>query len=138
MVVLTQLLTILRVVWRLLAGVVLGVAAAVVLAVVALMVAVGDLWPRRRGVEKSLDAARKSACATIVIPNWNGKDLLEKYLPSVVDAGADEVIVVDNGSTDGSAAFVRDNFPQVRVLALETNLGFGGGSNAGIRAAKTD
>src|SRR5512145_1507471 len=45
--------------------------------------------------------------ASIVIPNWNGRDLLEKYLPSVVEAASahpdNEVIVVDNGSTDGSA-----------------------------------
>ena len=63
------------------------------------------------------------ASAAIVIPNWNGRDLLEKYLPSVVAAAervpGSEVIVVDNGSTDGSAAFIRERFPQVRVVALE-------------------
>lgn len=80
--------------------------------------------------------------ATVVIPNWNGRDLLEKYLPSVLDAVSgnpdNEVIVVENGSTDGSADFLRRNFPEVRLLELERNLGFGGGSNAGIRAAKND
>ncbi len=80
--------------------------------------------------------------ASVVIPNWNGRDLLERYLPSVVEALAgnpeNEVIVVDNGSTDGSADFVRERFPSVRVLALDRNLGFGGGSNAGFRAAKND
>ena len=84
---------------------------------------------------------RRSA-ASVVVPNWNGRDLLEKYLPSVVEAVAgnteNEIIVVDNASTDGSAAFVRQRFPQVRVLALDRNLGFGGGSNAGIRAARND
>ena len=49
-----------------------------------------------------------------------------------------EVIVVDNGSEDGSAEFVRERFPSVRVLALPENLGFGGGSNAGFAAAKND
>jgi len=49
---------------------------------------------------------------------------------------ANEIIVVDNGSTDGSVEFLRAAFPQVKVLALPTNLGFGGGSNAGFRAAK--
>jgi GT2 family glycosyltransferase len=82
------------------------------------------------------------ASASVVIPNWNGRDLLERYLPSVVEAMADdpanEVIVVDNGSTDGSAAFLRANFPAVRVLALPRNLGFGGGSNEGFRAARND
>ena len=49
-----------------------------------------------------------------------------------------EIIVVDNGSEDGSAEFLREHFPSVRVLALDRNLGFGGGSNAGFRAAKND
>jgi len=82
------------------------------------------------------------AAATVVIPNWNGRDLLERYLPSVAAAlagdPANEIIVVDNGSTDNSAAFVRAHFPQVKLLALERNLGFGGGSNAGFRAAAND
>ena len=77
--------------------------------------------------------------ASVVIPNWNGKDLLAKYLPSVVEAmSGHEVIVVDNGSLDGSAEFVRQRFPGVKVLALPENLGFGGGSNAGFRAATGD
>ena len=46
--------------------------------------------------------------------------------------------MVDNGSADGSAEFVRQAFPHVKVLALDRNLGFGGGSNAGFRAAKND
>src|ERR1035437_8554223 len=80
--------------------------------------------------------------ASVVIPNWNGKDLLEKYLPSVVEALAgnpdNEIVVVDNGSTDGSADFVQAAFPHVKLVALPRNLGFGGGSNAGIRAARND
>jgi GT2 family glycosyltransferase/glycosyltransferase involved in cell wall biosynthesis len=80
--------------------------------------------------------------ASVVIPNWNGRDLLQHYLPSVIDAlggnPENEIIVVDNGSSDGSADFVREAFPQVKVLALERNLGFGGGSNAGVRAAHND
>jgi O-antigen biosynthesis protein len=80
--------------------------------------------------------------ASVVIPNWNGRDLLEKYLPSVVEAlkgnAENEIIVVDNGSTDGSAEFLRAAFPHVTLLALAENRGFGGGSNAGFRAAKND
>jgi O-antigen biosynthesis protein len=76
--------------------------------------------------------------ASVVIPNWNGKDLLQKYLPPLIAAcrEGDEIIVVDNASTDGSSEFVRKNFPCVRVLQMERNMGFGGGSNAGIAAAK--
>src|SRR5260370_21187322 len=65
--------------------------------------------------------------ATVVIPNWNGRDLLEKYLPSVIEALAgnseNEIIAVDNGSTAGSVEVMRERFPSVRVLALERNLG---------------
>ena len=88
------------------------------------------------------DRLSTTACASVVIPNWNGRDLLERYLPSVVQACAvnpsNEIIVVDNGSADGSAEFVRSNFPQVKLVALERNLGFGGGSNTGVSAAKND
>ena len=83
-----------------------------------------------------------AASATVVIPNWNGRDLLEKYIPPLLEALAghagNEILVVDNGSEDGSAAMLAERFPAVRVLALPTNLGFGGGSNAGFRAANND
>lgn len=88
------------------------------------------------------DEMPNTAAASVVIPNWNGRDLLEKYLPSVVAAMAghpdNEVIVVDNGSEDGSVELLREKFPQVRVIPLAKNLGFGGGSNTGFRAAKND
>jgi len=82
------------------------------------------------------------AAASVVIPNWNGRDLLARYLPSVMTAlagnPANEILVVDNGSADDSVAYVRSHFPQVKLLALDRNLGFGGGSNAGFREAKND
>ena len=89
------------------------------------------------------DRRPSNAAATVVIPNWNGRDLLEKYLPSVIEALAailrNEIIVVDNGSSDGSAAIrCAIIFRRYDVLALDRNLGFGGGSNAGFRAAKND
>src|SRR5215471_11086719 len=111
-------------------------------AISAVALAVSDLFsPRRRrdaeNANTTLEAPPRSASA--VIPNWNGRDLLKRYLPSVIAAfagdPANEVIVVDNGSTDGSADFVRANFPQAKLVALERNLGFGGGSNAGFAAA---
>ncbi len=79
--------------------------------------------------------------ASIVVLNWNGQELLAQGLPSVLDAVAadglpHEIIVVDNGSTDGSRDYVRDNFPGVRLVALPENQGFATGNNAGVRAAK--
>src|SRR5262245_38913947 len=71
--------------------------------------------------------------ATIIIVNWDGKHLLQDCLPAVIEAvrydgGTHEVLVVDNGSTDGSAEFVQQNFPGVRVLMLDRNYGFSGGN----------
>lgn len=88
------------------------------------------------------DTRPDTRAVSVVIPNWNGRDLLEKYVPSVLAALEDhpgsELIVVDNGSEDGSAEFLKQHFPTVRVLALPRNLGFGGGSNAGFQAARHD
>src|SRR5690242_9429214 len=101
---------------------------------------VSDLFSRRRAASTS--APPRATSASIVIPNWNGKDLLEKYLVSVVEAAAghpdNEVIVVDNGSADGSVEFIRASYPSVKVVALPENRGFGGGSNEGFRQARND
>ena len=90
----------------------------------------------------SRDSRPSTRGASVVIPNWNGRDLLQKYLPSIVTALAgnaeNEIIVVDNGSTDGSADYIREHHPEVTLVALESNRGFGGGSNAGFEAARND
>ncbi|MBV9504832.1 MAG: glycosyltransferase [Acidobacteriia bacterium] len=112
----------------------------------ALTLAITDLlWHLfgARSRDSGPSADRPSArAASVLIPNWNGKDLLGKYLPSVVEALSgnpeNEILVVDNGSSDGSAEFVRETFPQVNVIALPVNLGFGGGSTEGFRRAKND
>ena len=69
--------------------------------------------------------------------NWNGKHHLDVCLGSLAHQTYDdlEVILVDNGSTDGSVAHVRTHFPWVRVLAQRENIGFCGGNNIGIRAS---
>ena len=99
------------------------------------------LGGRRRGSERADQPVRADA-VSVVIPNWNGRDLLAKNLPSVVAAlhsnPGHELIVVDNASTDGSTEFLRETYPDVNVIPLDTNQGFGGGSNAGIRAARND
>ena len=99
-------------------------------------------WKLAGRGRKPDDVEPARVAASVVIPNWNGRDLLEKYLPSVMAGLAgnrdNEVIVVDNGSSDGSAEFIRQQYPDVKLVVLERNLGFGGGSNAGVRAAVND
>jgi GT2 family glycosyltransferase len=71
------------------------------------------------------------ADVSVVVVTWNALPWLEQCLESVRDR---EVVVVDNGSTDGTVDFVRERFPDVRVIEQE-NKGMGGGNNAGMRAA---
>lgn len=133
----------LGVAWRLLRGLPLALLSPVFLVTAAIVLFLADLatalTPRRK---LRTEARPDTAKASIVIPNWNGRDLLEKYLPSVIASIENhpdsEVIVVDNGSTDGSVALMEEMFPDVRVLRLKENLGFGGGSNAGFKAAHND
>lgn len=73
----------------------------------------------------------------VIILNWNGEAMMKKYLPSVVDntpAGIADVIVADNGSTDGSVAMLGRDFPGVKVLELGENYGFAEGYNRAIAA----
>ncbi len=77
---------------------------------------------------------------TVIIPNWNGAHLLPACLDSVARQTYPdlEVLVVDNASTDDSRRLLADRYPGARVLALESNRGFAGGVNAGIRAAESE
>jgi GT2 family glycosyltransferase len=71
---------------------------------------------------------------SVLIVNYNGVAHLEECLSSVVsqDFRDFEIVLVDNGSADGSAAFVRDRFPDVRLVESGVNLGFAGGNNLGL------
>ena len=135
--------TFLLILWRLIRSLPLLLISPFIAMLLLLAFALADLvaW-LRKSKPPSAPERPSTLAASVVIPNWNGRDLLEKYLPSVVEAmsgnPANEVIVIDNGSADGSAEFVRTHFPSVRLLALDRNLGFGGGSNAGFRSAKND
>lgn len=73
----------------------------------------------------------------IVLLNYNGRDQLERYLPSVLDLEYEnyEVVVVDNDSSDGSVAMLRERFPDVTVVENEVNVGFSRGNNIGAEAA---
>jgi GT2 family glycosyltransferase len=74
---------------------------------------------------------------SVVIVNWNGKHLLGECLDSLLAQSVNgmEIILVDNGSQDGSVEYVRERYRSVRVVNLPDNLGFAGGNNAGIRIA---
>ena len=94
--------------------------------------------PRRKGHPgERLDPHQP---CSIVLLNWNGKHLLAESLPAVRQAVSStgvehEVIVVDNGSQDGSVEWLEQTHPWVRILPLSENLGFGEGNNRGVRAA---
>lgn len=78
------------------------------------------------------------AAISVVILNFNGKRYLEKCLSSL-DAQTYEdfeVIVVDNASSDESVDYLKAQFPWVRIVKNENNLGFAGGTNSGIRQAQ--
>jgi GT2 family glycosyltransferase len=72
----------------------------------------------------------------VVIPNFNGKELLGACLESLlVQSLTPHIIVVDNGSTDGSASFIQQQYSKLELIQLNSNLGFAGGVNAGIKSA---
>ncbi len=82
----------------------------------------------------------KAVDLSIVVLSWNVREMLAECLRSLPGAAGAwwaraEVVVVDNASTDGSLQMVREEFPEVRVLALQENRGFSAGNNAGIRAS---
>jgi GT2 family glycosyltransferase len=98
-----------------------------------------SVLPKRTKLPSKPDLGRVS----IIVLNWEGQHLLQEFLPSVLEAvesdgGDHEVIVVDNGSRDGSRDFLRTHFPSVKVVALDSNRRFTGGNNAGVQAARND
>jgi len=75
----------------------------------------------------------------VVILNWNGKALLEQFLPSVIDYSKDATIyVADNASTDNSVAFVKDQFPKVKIIENKINGGYAKGYNDALQFVGED
>lgn len=75
----------------------------------------------------------------VVILNWNGKQLLEQFLPSVVEFSREaKVYVADNASTDDSVAFVKEKFPDVSIVVNDTNTGYAGGYNEALQHIEAD
>jgi GT2 family glycosyltransferase len=101
--------------------------------------AVVALSTEARPVDTDLPAGTATPHVSVIVPTWNGARFLPPCLDSLrvqtLPARERETIVVDNGSQDDTAEVLR-RYPEVRVVSLPTNLGFAGGVNAGIRAAR--
>ena len=75
----------------------------------------------------------------IVILNWNGQQLLERFLPSVVNyADGHDIYVIDNASIDSSVSFLEAHYPTVKCIKLIDNFGYAGGYNAGLKLIEAD
>ncbi len=75
---------------------------------------------------------------SLVVVSWNGRDWIDACLSHALEQEQvdHEVIVVDNASADGTAEHVRDRFPTVKVIQNDTNQGFAGGVNTGVRTSR--
>ena len=75
---------------------------------------------------------------SVVILNWNGSAMLQRFLPSVIRYSEEaEIIVANNGSTDHSIDILREKFPSVRILPFRENYGFAEGYNRAIQQIET-
>ncbi len=75
----------------------------------------------------------------VVILNWNGRQLLEKFLPSVIAYSSEATIyVADNASTDDSVPFLKNNFPQIKILQNTENGGYAKGYNDALKNVDAD
>ena len=75
----------------------------------------------------------------IVVINWNGLNLLKKYLKSIIDNSENSTVyVIDNNSSDESILYLRQNFKEVEIISLEKNYGFAEGYNQGLKKVKED
>ena len=75
----------------------------------------------------------------VVLLNWNGKALLERFLPAVIAHSKEaELWVIDNASTDDSCAFLDEYYPQIKQVILAENYGFAKGYNEGLKQIDAD
>lgn len=82
-----------------------------------------------------MDKVDRNIKLAVIVLNWNGLELFHKFMPSLVnytDSPEVEVVVADNGSTDGSVAWLKENYPQVRLVCFDKNYGFSEGYNRAI------
>jgi GT2 family glycosyltransferase len=77
----------------------------------------------------------------VVILNWNGIKYLKQFLSNVSENSIDEntdLYVADNGSTDGSVEYIRENFPQIKLILFDKNYGFTGGYNLALKQIEAE
>lgn len=93
---------------------------------------------RSTGVSSPIGRSDEVTLVTVIIVNYNGLSHLKECLDSLrVQTLRDfEVILVDNASSDGSVGFVKENYPEVKIIKNQRNLGYGGGNNAGIKVSR--
>lgn len=97
----------------------------------------GRIMPQEKGTEAGLRQGSTSKCrSTVIIPNYNGIRYIGNCLTSLEGEPA-RILVVDNGSTDGSRELVQEKFPGVQVIALDKNYGFCYAVNRGMETSKT-
>ncbi|MBK8699561.1 MAG: bifunctional riboflavin kinase/FAD synthetase [Saprospiraceae bacterium] len=98
-----------------------------------------DLTVVRDILENESKQKQNDSLVTISIINYNGEDFLEAYLPSVLQSSSykTDILVVDNKSSDASIPFLREWFPEVKLVELSKNYGFADGYNKGNKAIKT-
>lgn len=75
----------------------------------------------------------------VVILNWNGQKLLEQFLPSIINFSKEAVIyVADNASTDNSIAFIKEQYPQIKIIENQGNFGYAKGYNEALKEVQED
>jgi GT2 family glycosyltransferase len=86
------------------------------------------------------DLQEQYCLLSVVVPNWNGRRFLDTCLTSLENQTNKnfEIIIADNGSTDGSVEYLASSFPKVRMVISNKNAGFANAVNAGTLAAKSD
>lgn len=79
--------------------------------------------------------SKKFPEVSVIIPNWNGKHLLKKCLAALEKQSYKdiEILVIDNGSKDGSVEFIKNKYPKINLIELKDNIGFAGAVNLGIK-----
>jgi GT2 family glycosyltransferase len=102
------------------------------------------MYPSDGQVLETFLEIQKMKSVSVVIPNFNGRALMERFLPSVKKAlqhpsiSAGEIIVSDDASTDTSVAFLKEHYPEIIIVESPQNRGFAPTANSGIRRATMD